>query len=196
MIGRYFEHLYKPIVVLANPKTVLNAKFAKKATKNQVIRADQLVKYIKDQENQCKEPANSDAQLQAWAERFLTAHIDKEHDYTKKFSKYLIDQNIEITAVAKVDEPELSDILSTDMPKFEDESLIKDMKKFRLERSRSEKIKPYFIYNDKQLTELIEKMPVTFEALKSVNGFGDVKVNKYGDEIIEIIQKHLVRYRF
>ena len=42
-----FEDSYCSIVVLANPKTVLNAKYAKKEVKNQVIRADQLVNFIK-----------------------------------------------------------------------------------------------------------------------------------------------------
>jgi hypothetical protein len=33
IVGRYFEDCYKSVVVLANPKTVLNAKFAKKEVK-------------------------------------------------------------------------------------------------------------------------------------------------------------------
>ncbi len=33
IIGRYFEDSYRTVVVLANPKTVLNAKFAKKEVK-------------------------------------------------------------------------------------------------------------------------------------------------------------------
>lgn len=45
---KYFEEYNIPVVVLANPKAVLNAKFASKAIKQKVIRADQLVKYIKD----------------------------------------------------------------------------------------------------------------------------------------------------
>ena len=44
---RNFDKNYRSIVVLANPKTVLNDKFAKKEIKSQVIRADQLVEYIK-----------------------------------------------------------------------------------------------------------------------------------------------------
>ena len=48
MAGRYFEEFNKSVVVLANPKTILNAKYAKKEVKEKVIRADQLVKYIKE----------------------------------------------------------------------------------------------------------------------------------------------------
>lgn len=37
MTDRYFEDFYKPVVVLANPKTVLNAKYAKNEIKEKVI---------------------------------------------------------------------------------------------------------------------------------------------------------------
>lgn len=42
-----FYSSYHSVVVLANPKTILNAKYAKKETKDQVIRADQLIEHIK-----------------------------------------------------------------------------------------------------------------------------------------------------
>lgn len=41
----YLDH--KSVVVLANPKTCLNARFAPRYIKDQVIRADQLVAYIR-----------------------------------------------------------------------------------------------------------------------------------------------------
>jgi hypothetical protein len=43
-----FDKFHKSIVVLANPKTVLNAKYANKEVKDKVIRADQLIAYIKN----------------------------------------------------------------------------------------------------------------------------------------------------
>lgn len=33
-------------------------------------------------------------------------------------------------------------------------------------------------------------MPKTKEELKAVNGFGEIKINKYGNDIIEIIKKY------
>lgn len=35
-----FDNNYKSIIVLANPKTILNAKYAKKEVKEQIVRAD------------------------------------------------------------------------------------------------------------------------------------------------------------
>lgn len=41
-------------------------------------------------------------------------------------------------------------------------------------------IKPYLIYNNNQLKDLILKMPKNKDELKLVAGFGEIKVNKYG----------------
>ena len=42
-----FDENYKSLVVLANPKTVLNVKYATKAIKEKIVRADQLISKIK-----------------------------------------------------------------------------------------------------------------------------------------------------
>ena len=44
------DDIWKSVVVLANPKTYLNNKYAKKDIKEKVIRADQLVNFIKKTE--------------------------------------------------------------------------------------------------------------------------------------------------
>jgi len=43
-----FDTMFIPLVVLANPKTVVYDRYAKKEIKNKVIRADKLIQYIKD----------------------------------------------------------------------------------------------------------------------------------------------------
>lgn len=45
---------YKSIVCLANPKTILNDKYAKKEVKEKVVRADQLIAHIKKLEKESK----------------------------------------------------------------------------------------------------------------------------------------------
>ena len=90
MTDKYFEDFYKSVVVLANPKTVLNAKFAKKEIKKKVIRADQLVKYIKDIYVNSKVTPYSEEGLLEWANSFLILHKEVEKDYTGKYDKYRI----------------------------------------------------------------------------------------------------------
>ncbi|MFO8069397.1 MAG: HRDC domain-containing protein, partial [Alkalibacterium sp.] len=68
--------------------------------------------------------------------------------------------------------------------------LFNQLKAFRLNKSREEEIKAYYIFSNKQLTALIDEMPKSKEELQSVDGFGKAKVEKYGDDIVSIIQKY------
>ena len=243
LVGRFFEDSYKPIVVLANPKTILNAKFAKKEIKEQIIRADQLVNYIRECCKKSKEVETSDEGLLAWAQSFLDLHIEKDKDYTSKFDEYLVDSEkiggsgsavlfarekpkdygskgefeektggsgaAALSAQEKSKDHGGENGLKqqTDSDKIEDSKpdkksitvkdenieeteIYKKLRAYRLDKSREEKIKPYFIYNNKQLEELIFKMPITKDELITVSGFGDVKASKYGDDIINIIKKY------
>ncbi len=66
------------------------------------------------------------------------------------------------------------------------EQLVKELKEFRLLKSREEKIAAYLIYNNKEMEDLIVAHPTTNEDLLRVKGFGMKKVEKYGKEIIAI----------
>ncbi|MBS5950809.1 MAG: HRDC domain-containing protein, partial [Clostridium sp.] len=60
---------------------------------------------------------------------------------------------------------------------------------FRLQISRAENTKPYFIFSDKQMMGLIYRMPKNKVELKEVSGFGDVKIERYGDALLKIINE-------
>lgn len=187
MLGRYFGDFNKSVVVLANPKTVLNARYAKKDVKEKVIRADQLVNYIKEMYENSKEVADSDERMLTWAQSYLKLHKDMEKDYTRKYEQY------------KSTPKKLEEILSPIVEKstfqvnqvqIEETDIFKELKAYRLDKSREEKVKPYFIYNNNQLNDLISKMPRNQEELLAIAGFGEVKVNKYGNDILKIIEKY------
>ena len=87
---RSFSELYCPVVVLANPQTVLYAKYAKKEVKEQVIRADQLIAYIrKKNENAltCNE-----IEMREWAESLLALHKERKLDYTETYRKAIAEK--------------------------------------------------------------------------------------------------------
>jgi hypothetical protein len=191
MVGRYFEDCYKSVVVLANPKTVLNTKFAKKDVKEKVIRVDQLVKYIKDMYEQSKEAADSEDRMLAWAQSYLELHKDVEKDYTEKYEQYKINNNKSENSPNIISTGELEECNMVDAAvSVEDMDIFKELKVYRLNKSREENIKPYFIYNDNQLKDLISKMPRKKEELQAVVGFGEAKINKYGDDILKIVGKY------
>jgi hypothetical protein len=60
--------MYSSIVVLANPKTVLNDKYA---IKEQVIRADQLIEYIKKAKEDTDMNSSSDKHMLQLAQFYL-----------------------------------------------------------------------------------------------------------------------------
>ncbi|GAA0359352.1 hypothetical protein GCM10008932_09960 [Alkalibacterium iburiense] len=163
---KYFHTGYKPIVVLSNPKTILNAKFAAKEIKDKVIRADQLVKYIKDANKASKESIVSEKTMRDRAQFYLNKHKDVVKDYTKKYETYKLEKS--------------------------DTDLFGELKAYRLNKSREEKIRAYYIFSDKQLEDLVSKMPRTNIELQSVDGFGKIKAEKYGNDILKIIQPYLV----
>ncbi|HHX60203.1 MAG TPA: helicase, partial [Epulopiscium sp.] len=66
--------------------------------------------------------------------------------------------------------------------------MYKDLRQYRLIKSREEKIKPYVIYSNKQLEDLILKMPKTLEELYGVERFGKARVDRYGEDILQIIE--------
>lgn len=169
----HFDDNYKSIVVLANPKTILNAKYAKKEIKEQIVRADQLVSKIREMDQQVEHEMSAKEMLEV-ANYFLERNRPDRLDYAEKYEKML-----EQVKTAK------ENVMSAAAENKE--KLIKDLKAFRLERSRREKIKPYYIFNDVQMEELIEKNPKNKIELCKVSGFGDIKAEKYGDDILEIL---------
>lgn len=84
-----FSSFYKPLVVLANPKTIVNDRYAKKEIKQQVIRADQLVATIKDIVAHSKELHSSKKEMIAIAQSLLNMNNDTRKDYTLKYERLL-----------------------------------------------------------------------------------------------------------
>lgn len=80
---------------------------------------------------------------------------------------------------------------STNSGSIEEDSLYKELKQYRLERSKADGVKPYFIYSNAQLEEIVNKKPKTVNELKAIKGFGDVKCEKYGGDVVEIVRRNM-----
>lgn len=186
MVDKFFEDGNKSIVVLANPKTIVNTKFAKKEDKDKVIRADQLVTYIKKAYKDSKELELSDAQLLKRAESYLALHKEVPKDYTNKYKQYLIEADLKEKGILHegVQEQDNQDQDITQTPIYQ------ELREYRLEKSREEKIKPYVIFSNKQLEALVMARPKIIEDLYKVPGFGDKRVSSYGEEILSVIKKY------
>ncbi|GAA0109171.1 HRDC domain-containing protein [Clostridium tertium] len=248
LFDKYFNDNYKSLVVLANPKTVLNSRYAKKEIKDKVIKADQLINYIKEVNSKSDLMSLSDKEMKEIADRLLALHKSSKLSFLKKYRELieLVDNyddkndvktvfnNKEIINDSSITNAK-SNIINEDKSSVtnnidksnninniyntknininvninntvinnstgnkinnnsdiinDNENLIKKLKEFRLQMSRAENTKPYIIFSDKQMTNLLEKMPKTKSELKEVSGFGEVKVEKYGDVILKILNK-------
>lgn len=196
LFEKNFEQNYRSVVVLANPKTCLNARFAPKAIKSQVIRADQLIYYIKEQEAADSDFKRSSEEMRKLAEFFLEKNRPNGSDYAQKYEKI-------VAEMEKMKTEEKNDVVEEQIEnRREDQEEKKDkdnknkqaeiqqkLKAFRLEQSRKEKVKPYYIFNDAQMKDLIEKNPKNKEELLKVSGFGNVKAEKYGEQIFRILSE-------
>ncbi len=81
-----FNTYYKGMVVLANPKTVVNDTYAKKEIKQQVIRADQLIKYIKETESTGKDSISMKDMIKL-GEKYLAMNCQDRPDYLEKYDE-------------------------------------------------------------------------------------------------------------
>ena len=107
MRRQMFHLFHKSLVVLANPKTVVNDKYAKKEIKEQVLRADQLIKVIRRMAADSKERSSSKKEMMASAERMLARNKDERKDYFTKFEELvkeneIVQENVEKTVVETV----------------------------------------------------------------------------------------------
>ena len=93
LFEKNFYNNYLSIVVLANPKTVLNTRYAKKAVKDQVIRADQLAEYIRARDSAPGSVASSEKDMENLARFFMDANKKREVDYTERFREMLANES-------------------------------------------------------------------------------------------------------
>lgn len=124
------------------------------------------------------------------AQFYLEKSLPKKSDYTKKYEEMIKEVNKkELTEKndTKNNIKSKSDNNSITNANIKDrETLAEKLKAYRLEQSRKENIKPYFIFNDAQMNDLIDKNPKNKEELINVSGFGAVKV---GNEILELLHQ-------
>ena len=68
-----------------------------------------------------------------------------------------------------------------------EERLWQALRKWRQERARAKEIPAYMVCGDKTLRDIVEKMPRGLDGLRSIYGLGEAKIDKFGDEILEVL---------
>lgn len=165
LVGKFIKRNiindFESIVVFANPKTIIKDKYAPTDIKRMVMRVDGVSKYI-------RQTLNNSAKIKMldYAEFFQLNNLGVKTDYTIKYKKYE------------------KEIMAKDIA-----ILREKLKEYRLEKARTDKIKPYFVFTNEQLEEILKVRPKTLDELLVINGFGKYKVDKFGKDIIAIINE-------
>jgi superfamily I DNA/RNA helicase len=67
--------------------------------------------------------------------------------------------------------------------------LLVQLREWRREKSQKLNVPAYIIMQDRTMEEIADKMPLNSEELKEVTGMGPVKVLRYGEEILGLVNK-------
>ena len=91
--------------------------------------------------------------------------------------------------VAPESEAEVAAAAVPDAPLPYDEDMFERLRKWRFERAKAEKVSAFIIAHNTLLEELSRRKPQTEQALLGVKGFGRSKYEKYGPELLIILQE-------
>ena len=158
--GKYFDKLwYKPIVVLANSKSILNTKYAPKEVRSSTIRVDKLVEYIEnDIRNYDRTLYNGKAYMEELANSLLEYNTNNFNNIADKYKSVVEEKNIE-----------------------------HKLRTFRRNQSKKLNIPAYYVFTDEEMFKLISNKPKTLEDLNYI--LSEIKIKCHGKQIIKIINE-------
>jgi len=202
----------KSAVIIANPKTIIKKIKCPKAIQNLIYRYDQLTNLLNKELNNKNDLEMREKQMYEIADYLVANNKPIKFDYNAKYS--LIDDDFdsskgestkESLASKMPDEIKDEDTVKTIVKEiqFEEKVVAKEevkpevvvevmdvynvLKEYRLKTSRDEGIKPYIVFSNAEMETLIKANPKSKNELHNVKGFGEKKVEKYGEEILKII---------
>ncbi|MCK4257874.1 MAG: DNA helicase RecQ [Halanaerobiales bacterium] len=72
-----------------------------------------------------------------------------------------------------------------------DNSLFEILRSLRKEISMREQVPPYIVFQDSSLREMCEYFPIDEASMLTIKGVGEAKLNKYGEEFINVIRNYV-----
>ena len=104
--------------------------------------------------------------------------------------KYIEEKNIDKSKLDKVSEKSTG-LNSEYFNVTTDKKLYEKLREYRLSVSKLEGVLPYMILGSNTLKEISGRYPLDEEQLKDIGGIGPVKINKYGEDIINIVKEYI-----
>ncbi len=173
---------YKPLVVISNPKSIVNIKYAPKEIKSHVVRVDQLLNYIKnDINNYDRDLLAKQKDMKSSAEFFVEVNTNEYTSLAKKYEKY-------ISGSSKDNSTKAEQTKEINIKSENDKETLRDkLIKFRTSKSKSMNVPAYYIFTNDELEKIIELNPKSTEELKSAKILSEIKFKLHSSDIIKII---------
>lgn len=111
---------------------------------------------------------------EAFLKKPFTVEMARDHDFT-----------------TEIENEEVSTDRTPVNAKAYDDKLFEMLKQLRKKMAKEKDLPPYVIFQDPSLEEMATTFPTSKEELAQVNGVGMGKVNKFGKEFLEVIQKYV-----
>lgn len=71
-----------------------------------------------------------------------------------------------------------------------DETLFEKLRTLRKKLADKQHVPPYIIFSDKTLHEMCRSFPETADAMAEISGVGDTKLERYGEDFLQLIREH------
>lgn len=130
-------------------------------------------------------------------------------EYTGKYIKDIINELLDINVlerkegtysmlklnrksinILKGEEKVFLDVNKNEKEVCKDLELFKRLRILRKDISRKEGVKPYIVFTDSMIMDIINKNPKSKEELQNIRGFGEQKIIKYGSFIITTLRDY------
>lgn len=213
-----FNNNYRSLIVMANPKSIIDYRYAPQDIKDKIVKADGLIRKINEICSTSNLPDMSDKQMKALADFFMEHHTANKTDYTAKYQNMINKETTKETVALVATEskptavknrytpksnptvclPDTSGFVGTSganapdthIDNYENLPIYKALRQYRYEKSKTENIKAYYVFKNDELIEIIRLMPTAPGELRSIRGFGEGKIQKYGNDIVNIVNRY------
>lgn len=181
----------KSFICLANSQTMIKKDKAPREIQNLVIRTDLLKEKLESLYNYGEYSVKyKEKDLLAFIEVIKSKLVDYKIDYVKKLNLHLMETKIVERETQISDSQVLKERVEEVVPVEQNDELFDALKQYRKDKAKELNYPPYYIFNNDELASLILKNPLSLDELKSLHILDDIKVKKYGEDIIEIIKEY------
>jgi len=172
----------KQVVVFTNNKTILDLKKAKEDIQNRIVRVDGLVRYISKELEKSSPVQILDNRMSDISDFLNNSHMEEEIEKTE--------DTVELKLLGETVEAMENKIVEQSPTVL---GLEEELRKFRKDKAAALGMKAFHIFSNQTLDEIVSKHPTNSIELSTIKGIGEKKIEEYGREIIEVIQRHSLK---